>query len=304
MASRAWGKEVHPHVQALEIQQHARENLGLRGAAGQVGVPDGVLAHVAAQQLPARVLGQQRAAVMRVDDQISVRQQAFRPVEIRQPAAGGTPHEEVTREVDALGDHARSPRDFHVHAERERNRDAGAPVEHFVEKAVARVLVLDIVADETLFAKQVIVESGHARIRFGVGVRGRVGGHRRSRRDPLCRFTPERVELVEVRPGVEPGVTPRGQSSARRPRDSGSGLSARRVKLWTSCSETIQKQDTTSRETLAKSSFAPLRALARSGRRMRVAALSATCKTVGSAPSQSSALWPSSHLRPELWRTD
>ena len=47
---------------------------------------------------------------------------------------------------------AGAARDFHVD-QRQRDRDAGAAIEHFVEEAVARIVVVRVVADEVLLRR-------------------------------------------------------------------------------------------------------------------------------------------------------
>ena len=69
--SRACGNEIHLDVDALQVDQHPREDLRLRRARPQVRVvPHRALAGVPAQQLQAAVFGEQRAAVKGVDDQV------------------------------------------------------------------------------------------------------------------------------------------------------------------------------------------------------------------------------------------
>ena len=91
------------------------------------------------------------------------------------------PQQKVPGEVDAFDVHARPPRDFHVD-ERQRDRNAGPPIEHLVQEAVARILVLDVVADEPLFVEQVLVERRDARERLGIDARR--GTSRRDRAPP------------------------------------------------------------------------------------------------------------------------
>ena len=100
--------------------------------------------------------------MMRVDDQIA------RVRRIRRRTAA---QQKVPGKVDALDVDAGAPRDLHVD-ERQRDRNAGAPIEHVVQEAVARILVLDVVADEPLLVEQVVVERGDARERLRIDVRG------------------------------------------------------------------------------------------------------------------------------------
>ena len=192
-------KRVHPHVHALQVQQHARENLRLGRMAQQMHLDERfvlvviVADRVAAQQLAACLLGQQRAAVERIDDQI---------LRERQAAAGRTAQEKMTGEVDALDVEPRAPRDFHIQ-QRERNRDPGSAVEHLVEKAVAGILVLNLVADEAQLLEQVFVEHHDARVAIRIDARRRVARQDGRGRHAHLRLAAERVELIEVGPGVE-----------------------------------------------------------------------------------------------------
>ena len=113
-----------------------------------------VLTHMAVQQRAAVGLVENRTAVERIDDQAFVRVVG---VQIVQHA-----HQEVAGKIDALGAQARTPRDLDVH-ERQRDGDAGATVEHFVEATVARVVVLFAVAEEAELVEQVAIERVDAR---------------------------------------------------------------------------------------------------------------------------------------------
>ena len=124
-------KRVQPHVDALQVQQHARQHLRLGRRRQQRRIERRFVADMTLQQPAAVVLGQPRAAMKRIEDE---RREA---------------HEEVPRKVHAFDLNARSARHFHVD-ERERNRDARAALEHFVEKAVARIVVAIAVAREAL----------------------------------------------------------------------------------------------------------------------------------------------------------
>ena len=68
-----------------------------------------------------------------------------------------SPHEKVAREVHAVQPESGAPSDLHVD-DGQRDGNAGATVEHLVEAAVARVLVLIAVADEPLVGEQVLIE--------------------------------------------------------------------------------------------------------------------------------------------------
>ena len=122
------------HVLAPAGTQHSRLEL-------HVAVEDAVEAVLAV------FLGEQGAAVERVDEQ---------------RARGSVhPHHEVSGQADALHLEAGAARDFHEDGG-QRDRDARATVEHLVEVAVARVVVALRVAAEALLLEQVVVE-GHDR---------------------------------------------------------------------------------------------------------------------------------------------
>ena len=82
-------------------------------------------------------------------------------------------HEEMSGKVDAVHLQTGAPRHFHVD-DRQRDRDAGAAVEHFVQAAVARILVLVPVADELQRLEQIVVQRPDAGRRRGVAGRGAV----------------------------------------------------------------------------------------------------------------------------------
>ena len=83
------------------------------------------------------------------------------------PADFGAAHQEMAGEVDAVDLQPGAPRHLHVD-HRERDRNAGAPVEHLVEAAVARVLVPVPVADELQLFEQVALSALIAAERRGV----------------------------------------------------------------------------------------------------------------------------------------
>ena len=95
-----------------------------------------------------------------------------------------------------------APRHFHVE-QRQRDRDAGAPIEHFVQEAVARILVVHLVADEAHLAEQILVQRHHLRVAIGIDSRRRLAGGCRRVVDAAPRFLADRVELVEIRARVE-----------------------------------------------------------------------------------------------------
>src|SRR5262245_51773517 len=92
------------------------------------------------QELAAIDFGEQRATVKRIDDD-----------EVRSVVAGalGRAQQEVSREVDAGDTQTGTARHLEVH-DGKGDWNAGSTLHHLVEKAVARVVVMFAVADETL----------------------------------------------------------------------------------------------------------------------------------------------------------
>ena len=103
------------------------------------GSSDGLVAEVGPQQARALRVGQQRAGVKRIDQQ---RVRIGPVVAVRQAA-----DQEMPWEVHALHGQPRPARDVDEH-QRQRDRDARATRQHVVQQAVARVVVLLVVADE------------------------------------------------------------------------------------------------------------------------------------------------------------
>ena len=101
-----------------------------------------------AQQLAARVLGEDGAAVKGVDDQ------AFR---VGLASARRAAEQKVSGEVDAFDVQAGPARHFHVE-QRERDRDAGPPIQDLVEETVPGIVVMDFIADEVQLVEQVVVQ--------------------------------------------------------------------------------------------------------------------------------------------------
>ena len=66
-------------------------------------------------------------------------------------------HEEMAGERHALQRNAEPPRQFHLH-DGERNRIAQAAIEHVVQVAVTRIVIVLIVAAETEFVEEEVVE--------------------------------------------------------------------------------------------------------------------------------------------------
>ncbi len=88
------------------------------------------------------VFGEQLASVKRID--VS---REFAVVEA---------NHEVSRQPDAGDGLAEPPRHFDVH-DRQRDRQAQLAIQNFVETAIARIVVVGLVAAESQFAKQVVV---------------------------------------------------------------------------------------------------------------------------------------------------
>src|SRR5262245_4028106 len=97
------------------------------------------------------MLRQERPAVERIDDQAAA----------ASAADFGAAHQEVSGEVDAVDMESRAPGHLHID-DAERDRDAGAAVEHFVETAVPWILVLLAVPDEVHLLEQVLVDGLNA----------------------------------------------------------------------------------------------------------------------------------------------
>ena len=159
----------------------------------------GVLAHVLLQQRPAVGLVQDAAGVERVDDQPLVR---IVGMQVLQRA-----HQEVTGKVHPLHAHAGAPAHLDVD-QRQRDGDARLLVEHLVEAAVPRVVVVLAVAGEPQLVEQVLVERIDPRTERGV--EARVAG------DAVGRGNPHLVDSIEIRLRIEVRVfEPRDQERRR-----------------------------------------------------------------------------------------
>ena len=148
----------------------------------------------------------------RVDDEI---------FGVRQAPSGPAPHEKMTGEIDAFHMKSGAPRDLHVQ-ERQRDRDAGPPVENLVQEAVARIFVPDFVAHEPELFEQVVVEGHHSGVAVGIDTRRRLAGQDRGRRHAELRFLTNRIQPIEVRSRVELGVLD-ARDHQRRDREIGIG---------------------------------------------------------------------------------
>ena len=95
--------------------------------------------------------------------------------------------QEVTREIDAVHVQAGAPRHLEVdHGQAD--GDADAPVEHFVDEAVARVVVPFAVPRKSLFVVQVLVERPHGVVADLLHARGRFLAHAIERRHVRSRI--------------------------------------------------------------------------------------------------------------------
>ena len=119
-----------------------------------------------AQQLAAVDLGEERALVERVDDEDVVGQ----PRRRRERRA----QEEVSGEVHAGDAQAGAARDLEVD-HREADRDAGAAIQHFVQKAVARIVVAIAVSAKPLLVVEVLVERADRILERDLDRQGRSG---------------------------------------------------------------------------------------------------------------------------------
>src|SRR5439155_15332690 len=104
----------------------------------------------------------------------------------------GATQEEMSREIDTPDIQIRAACDFHIQKS-ERNRNTGSPIEDFVQEAVARILVLQVVPDEMQLAEQVLVEGFHSRVAHRVDARWRVAGFHGRRGDADLRLVAEGI---------------------------------------------------------------------------------------------------------------
>ncbi len=153
-----------------------------------------LLPDVLPQQLAAVHLRQQRAGVERIDDQVVVCAAGFRR---------GT-HEEVPGKIHPFELHAGAPADLEIH-DRQADRNSDPAVEHFVEEAVARIVVVLAVAAEAELFVEIRIQRGD----------------RRARVDPLLpvkpsgrRFT-HPFEPLQVRRTVQRGILDAGNRQRR-----------------------------------------------------------------------------------------
>ena len=190
-------KRSHPHVEPLQVDEHAHDDLVPRRRLQQVVIERRLLADMLPQHLPAVDLRQQRPAVERIDDE-----EVAAVVEAR--ALVGGAQQEMAGEVHARDVDAGAPRDLEVD-DSERDGNAGAAIEDFVEEAVARIVVAFAVTGEALLVVEVLVQDGDGVLAAHAGPRhapGRLVAH------PLERF--------HVPVGVERGIFDAGNRQRRR----------------------------------------------------------------------------------------
>ena len=128
-------------------------------------------------------------------------------------SAYGSP-QEVAGEVDALHRQPGAPRHLHVD-QRQRDRDPGAALEHLVEEAVARILVVHLVADEAHLAEKILVQRHHLRVAIRIDFRRRLRRGCRCVVDAAPRFLADRVELLQVQAGVQGWIFDAGDHQRR-----------------------------------------------------------------------------------------
>src|SRR5206468_11391671 len=123
-------------VQPLQVDEHADDDLLAGGRGEQRAIVGRLVAEVLAKELPAIDLGEQRAAVEGIDDQVVDALLANRA------------NEEMAGKVDPLEPDTGSAPDLDVD-DGEADWNPGTAVEHFVQEAVARVVVVVAVAAES-----------------------------------------------------------------------------------------------------------------------------------------------------------
>src|SRR5207245_1266835 len=132
----------HPYVEALQIHQHPDDDVLARGGREQLAVEGGFLADVLAEQMAAVDLREQRPGVKRIDDDVF---------------AGARPNEKVPGEVHAFEAESRAAPDLEIDGG-QADRNAEPAIEHFIQEAVARVVVVLAIAAESELFVQVRVE--------------------------------------------------------------------------------------------------------------------------------------------------
>jgi hypothetical protein len=105
-------------------------------------------------------------------------------------------HEKVPRKIHPFDLDAGAPRHFHVD-ERERNRNTCPALEHFVEKAVARIVVAIAISGKPFLVEQVRVQDVYRCFRCPRVLQAAACDQ------PFVRSSAHRVEFLEIRGGIE-----------------------------------------------------------------------------------------------------
>jgi hypothetical protein len=120
------------------------------------------------EQLPAVILGQLGTAVERIhDDEVGAAVAADDARCAQQKMSG---------KVDPVDAQPGAARHFEVH-DREADWNSGAPIEHFVDEAVARIVVAVAVPGESLLVVQVLVERAERVFASAVDARRGLASH-------------------------------------------------------------------------------------------------------------------------------
>ena len=131
-------ERAHPHVEPLQIHQRAHDDLRARRRLEQPVVELRVAA----------VLLKQLLAVVSVEDarrRGTDPRSGTRPHRCAGPSAAGTRSRKCPGKFTPFDPQAGAPRDLDVD-DRQRDRDAGPAIQHLVEEAVARIVVVLAVA--------------------------------------------------------------------------------------------------------------------------------------------------------------
>lgn len=166
-------------IDRLEIVQHPDEELPLADRGEMLLLKDDGPAHRPGHDLLASLGSQDGPAVERVQQDPA-------------PLFRLKSHDEVGREADAVDRQPDPPADLDQE-QAERDRDAEAPVENLVEKAVSRIVVLLDVSAESLLLEEKLANAVKAAERVLPRTSGPGGGG-------------EAVQPAEVRPDVQVGV--------------------------------------------------------------------------------------------------
>src|SRR5512140_1168243 len=188
-AERA-GHVVPLLVDGAQVLQHAHQDLPRLRGAEHARIEADLVAHRRREALLQLRHAEELAAVERIDHQLAVAQLHLA--------------EEVAGKSHALHAQPAALAPLHVD-DAERERDAEAAVQHLVEVAVERVVVVVAVAGKSLLVEQPGVEAPHATLR--ARARGEAGENARR----------QLVEAAQVRGLVEVGIL-LARDRQRRPR--------------------------------------------------------------------------------------